>query len=353
MIRRLASLLILLALAATAALAPACHELEEYDNTLSGNFEALWTLVDEHYCFFAEKDVDWLAVREKYARRLASGMTTQQLFTLCADMLAELRDGHVNLSSTYDTFYYRDWWSRYPQNFSRRLVLESYLHFGYRQLGPVIYAILPCNVGYMLVPDFDTELGQYNLDAILGYFATCTAIIIDVRDNGGGKLTASRALASRFITERTLAGYMMHKTGPAHDAFSEPRAFYFDPPGAGHSVWTKPVAVITNRSTFSAANEFVSFMCLLPQVTIVGDTTGGGCGMPLNMELPIGWKLRLSAVITLDANGAVTEGGIPPDIHADLDAAQAMAGVDTMIEAAIAAVLGNNATLDNNPDKSR
>ena len=30
----------------------ACHEPEEFDNDVYGNFDALWTSVDQHYCFF-------------------------------------------------------------------------------------------------------------------------------------------------------------------------------------------------------------------------------------------------------------------------------------------------------------
>ncbi len=36
-----------------------CHHIDSWDNDPVGNFEALWTIVDEHYCFFKEKDVDW------------------------------------------------------------------------------------------------------------------------------------------------------------------------------------------------------------------------------------------------------------------------------------------------------
>ena len=45
---------IISAIAATAALA-SCHHVEEYDGGMYGNFDALWSVVDEHYCFFAEK----------------------------------------------------------------------------------------------------------------------------------------------------------------------------------------------------------------------------------------------------------------------------------------------------------
>ena len=32
-----------------------CHSIDEYADNPRGNFEALWSILDEHYCFFAEK----------------------------------------------------------------------------------------------------------------------------------------------------------------------------------------------------------------------------------------------------------------------------------------------------------
>jgi len=41
-------------ISATVAVATltSCHSIEEWDNDHYGNFDALWTILDEHYCFF-------------------------------------------------------------------------------------------------------------------------------------------------------------------------------------------------------------------------------------------------------------------------------------------------------------
>ena len=140
--------LLLLAILPALSLA-SCHEVEEYADDPRGNFEALWTILDEHYCFFKEKGVDWDAVHDKYSRRIGPEMTGEELFLVCADMLDELRDGHVNLSSSFNTSYYRKWWSDYPQNFSSRLIEESYFNFNYRQSSGMLFGILSENIGYI------------------------------------------------------------------------------------------------------------------------------------------------------------------------------------------------------------
>ena len=63
----------------------ACVDVEQYDNNPRGNFEALWRIIDEHYCFFDYKKqaygLDWNAVYAKYAPQFHDGMTEEQFRT--------------------------------------------------------------------------------------------------------------------------------------------------------------------------------------------------------------------------------------------------------------------------------
>ena len=72
----------------------------------------------------------------------------------------------------------------------------------------------------------------------------------------------------------------------------------------------------------------------MPLVTIMGDQTGGGSGLPFSSELPIGWSVRFSASPSFDAKKQQIEFGIAPDIPCSLDAGKAAQGIDSMIEAA-------------------
>lgn len=329
-------LYIYLLLALLPALA-SCHRIDEWDNDPVGNFDALWTIVDEHYCFFKEKNVDWQEVYTRYRPHVHNKMNSRQLFTVCADMLAELRDGHTNLSSGFNTSYYTEWWSAYPQNYDERLVRQYYFNFQENHIGGVSYGVLPENIGYVRCPSFSVDLGHGNIDAILSSMLLANGLIIDVRDNGGGNLDNVETLVKHFITARTLAGYISHKTGPGHDDFSKPYAYYFDPVSDRNIIWRKQVVVLTNRSTYSAANNFVSIMKSLPDVYIVGDVTGGGGGMPFSSELPCGWAVRFSACSILDSEGRTTEFGVEPTegCKVDLDENAASMGRDTMIDFAV------------------
>lgn len=323
---------ILITLAAAVCLNTACHQQEEWENDAIGNFEALWTIIDQHYCFFAYKDVDWNEVHDRYRAKIGEDITSQELFDICDQMLKELRDGHTNLISSFNTSRY--WiWEQYPENYNERLIDQYYLNFDYRRTAGIKYQILSNNIGYMRYGDFSVSFGEGNLDAVFSYLAASDALVIDVRSNGGGYLTNVETLVGRFIDQTIHAGAICHKRGPKHDDFSTPYDYNIKPT-KGRVHYNKPVVVLTNRGSYSASNNFVSIMKQLPQVWIVGDTTGGGCGLPFTSELPNGWTIRFSAAPITDADGNLTEFGVEPDLKVDLSSADEAQGRDTMLDAA-------------------
>ena len=250
-------------------------------------------------------------------------------------MLYELQDGHVNLASAHNVSYYDAWYQDYPRNFRADLVEDSYLgraSTDYRTAAGLKYKILKDNIGYIRYESFADPIGNGNLDEVLSYLAICNGLIIDVRDNGGGNATNSARIASRFTNEKVLTGYICHKTGTGHNDFSKPYAIYLEP--ANGVRWQKKAVVLTNRRSFSATNDFVNHMRCLPNVTIIGDKTGGGSGMPFTSELPNGWSVRFSASPHFDAEMKHIEFGIEPDIQVDMLQEDEMRGKDTLIEIA-------------------
>ena len=312
-----------------------CVDTDERSDTPTGNFEALWQIIDEHYCFFDYKQheygLDWNAVYNKYKVRVSDHMTSEQLFEVLTDMLAELRDGHVNLGSSMDYGRYWAWHEAYPQNFSDTLE-RRYLGTDYKIAAGMKYRVLDDNIGYIRYESFLEGIGEGNLDDCLTYLALCRGLIIDIRNNGGGDLTTAEKLAGRFVQEKTLVSYMQHKTGKGHNDFSSLEARYLEP--SSNIRWHKPVCVLTNRSVFSAANDFAVMMHTLPNVKLVGDHTGGGSGMPMSNSLPNGWSVRYSACPMYDAKKQQTEFGIDPDIKVALTDKATAQGIDLIIEAA-------------------
>ena len=329
MIKRIISSLTIILLLATSICS--CVDEDEFSNSPNGNFEALWKIIDEHYCFFDYKEVDWNAIHEKYKPQAAQPISNKQLFEVLGNMLGELHDGHVNLYSPFDMARYWSWHEDYPSNFSDSII-NRYLGTDYHIASGIRYRILDDNVGYMRIASFENGLGEGNLDEILYYLAPCTKLIIDIRDNGGGMLTSAEQLAARFTNEKILVGYMQHKTGKGHQDFSKLEPQYIKPSKGIR--WQKKVCLLTNRAVYSAANEFTKYMHQCPNVTIVGDKTGGGAGMPYTSELPNGWIVRFSACPMYDVDKQSTEFGIDPDIKVDITDEDYHKAIDTIIETA-------------------
>ena len=308
-----------------------CIEEEKFSDNAYGNFQALWKILDEHYCFFSEKNIDWNAIREKYSRQVNEGMNYQQLFEVLTNMIGELRDGHVNLYISFDMGRNWSWFEDYPINFSDTLY-NKYMGKDYKIAAGLRYKTLDDNIGYATVSSFQHELGEGNLDEIFHYLRSTNGLILDVRNNGGGYLSSADQLAQRFTNERRLVGYMTHKTGKGHNDFSKPEAQYLD---ASDGVrWQKPVVILTNRRCYSATNTFIRNMRCCPNVTVIGDQTGGGSGMPFSSELPNGWGVRFSACPMFDTKMNHIEFGIQPDIEVSLNEGDRVQGKDTLIEAA-------------------
>lgn len=306
-----------------------------YDESPQANLDALWTLIDQRYCFLTYKErelgISWQEMHSKYSRKLNTKMSRVQLFEVLCQMLSELRDGHVNISSSLDLGRNWSWKEDYPENLNTEL-RNRYLGTDYHIGSGLKYTILPDNIAYVVYESFSSPIGDGNLSDMLVFLRVCNGMILDIRGNGGGELDNAEKLSRRFTNEKVLVGYMCHKTGTGHDDFSEPMAEYIEPSKSIR--WQKPVVLLVNRSCYSAANTFVRNMKEMPLVTVMGDQTGGGSGLPFSSELPIGWSIRFSASPYFDCRMQQIEFGIKPDFYVSLDESLVADGKDSMIEAA-------------------
>lgn len=319
-----------------------CSTEEDFTFDPYENYDALWEIMDRGYCFFDLKlpqDSSWRDIYEKHRRDLTPTMSRDSLFLVMTQLLSELKDGHVNLSTSFDYGHYWKWYEDYPPNISLDLQ-RAYLGKDYRIAGGLKYRRLTYNdhaqdsIGYIVYDSFNKPISNSNISGMLSRLTECKALIIDIRGNGGGQLTYADEFARHFTKERILTGYIRHKTGPAHDAFSNPLPIYLDTLTTG-VVWMRPVVLLTNREVFSSANDFAFKMKPLPFVTLLGDKTGGGAGLPTSSEIPCGWGVRYSAGRMTDASDVDVEFGIDPHYYVSLSDEDLANGEDTLIEEAV------------------
>ena len=319
----------------------ACNSLfieEDPANSFEENFEVFWQSFDRHYSFFDIKDLDWQAAYDTNIQRVRGFTTDQELFSLLRDLTLAFEDGHVNLYLPDIRVNY-DFQSGFPLNDPAGAV--NYLASIENPNGTLQYGdIADTDLGYIRIFSFGAPDSHYErIDEAISALSEKDGIIIDVRNNGGGSDTHADRVATRFMDQERTYRWVRYRNGASHTDFSAWRKSTIKPEGA---TYTKPVVILTNRQCFSTTESFILSMKVRPDVTTIGGITGGGSGNPIFRELPNGWTFRLSSWQMVDADFNYIEGeGIVPDELVLNTIASSNAGIDTILERAIALLESN------------
>ena len=358
------------------------------ENTPTVNFEYFTDAVRENYTFFNEKRVSWDSLERHYRPLVNDRMSNDSLYDVFAAMLSTLDDGHVNFYTDFDRSRNHSFVYDYPTNYNVDVILRNYITTDYISTGAFQHNWLRDSVGYVSYASFGSRFTGRQLNYVLNRYAPGKGLILDLRNNGGGSMSRMYAIVQRFLSEPTFLGTMQYKNGPGPNDFSVLDSIHVKPtvdyaerarkkaeqeakkkkkakeedeqptettakvdslatmPKSLAGTWavadstatwqTKPVVVLVGRQTYSAANFCSAFLSTLPHVTLIGDTTGGGGGVPVSFELPNGWKFRLSATRTYLPDGTDIEAGVAPDIFQATGYAEAAVGEDAILERALA-----------------
>ena len=312
---------------------------KESDGNALDNFETISNVISEKYSYLELKKINWDSIVDANRVKVRDGMNLIEEFDIYDKMLYALKDGHVNLNSGFDLSRNWQWYLGYPSNFSYDLVERNYLGNNYFISGGLKHKILTEDYeneeipryGYIYYKSFSRGLSY--IDFVKSYMNAhnVKGLIIDVRDNGGGYLKNAKKFADNFTDENKVGYQVYYKSGPGHNEFDKPITTNIEPKGEKFS---KPVIVLTNRQCYSSTSFFVTMMKEIPNVTILGDVTGGGAGLPVDYILPNGWILRYSTTRATDKDGVDFELGVEPDEYLDMKEADISRGIDTLIERA-------------------
>ena len=329
--------ILLLGLLAFASCERAFMEQDEPKNPVNV-FDYLWNQVDQNYTFFDIKGIDWDSVREVYRPKVNDDLKKDSLFRVCAAMLNTLRDGHTNLISGFDvshndSVYYKMYADK---NIDEDVVFLNYLTVNHHTTGSFTHnAIRDGKVAYLRYSSFSNGINESVLKYLLNYYKSCDGIILDLRQNGGGSMSNISQLLSIFDNHKQPLYKTQVKSGPGHDDFADAVTVYAaDSSLMGQNPYTKPVAVLIDRGSYSATSFFAICTQAYDNIKLFGDYTGGGLGIPNGGTLPNGWTYRFSVSRTLTIDGQNYENGVPPDVHVLLDPACTTQGIDNVIETA-------------------
>lgn len=203
---------------------------------------------------------------------------------------------------------------------------------------------LPGNVAYVALNSFGDSKAADAFLAAFDQIAASSALIIDVRNNGGGNSSEGyRVLAALTDQPFATSKWATRQYLPAYRAWKRPmtnfesKAGTWQPDGKRH--YRGPVAVLTSGGTYSAAEDFMVAYQGLGRGAIVGEATGGSTGQPLFIGLPGGGVARICTKADTYPDGRAWVGhGIQPTIKAAPTVADLRRGRDTVLEAALASL---------------
>ena len=140
-------------------------------------------------------------------------------------------------------------------------------NFGFRSV-----SILPGNVGYLdLRRLVRADLSGDTLAAAMAFLANTDALIIDLRECGGGSPSLALVLISYLVD-----GLPQHVSDLYRRPENEIAQMWTLPWVAGARYLDRDVFVLTARRTFSAAEGLAFDLSALGRATLVGERTGGG-----------------------------------------------------------------------------
>ncbi|MEM6698447.1 MAG: S41 family peptidase [Bacteroidota bacterium] len=313
----------------------------ETENTPINNFELFWKTYDEHSSIIFPKQINWDSVYQVYRPSVSNATSEEELWTIFTEMIEVFDDEHTLL---YDPIADRTYVSGSQgidvamQSFSKTLLDEKYLE--YRTIIETApdfsYGkIKDKSIGYIYIGDSDGNHPEQTIDEILEVLGELEAIIVDVRNNGGGSTNFMKPIANAFATEDRLAYTVQERIGVNYDDFSEPLAVYTTYDGVNQ--YTKPVILLTDRFSVSAAEDFTLHMKVIGQVTHIGDTTAGAFSLTSPQQfLPNGWTYQYPVQMELTPEGVCLEGiGVIPEIAVENTPQNIENQEDKIIERAI------------------
>ncbi len=172
----------------------------------------------------------------------------------------------------------------------------------------VDHKMLPGNIGYIRLYEFNETIGKQTGDALADLKANgARGIVLDLRHNPGGLLDEAVSVASYFVPKGRVVS-VVYRDGSQ-------KAYDSDSNGLG-----LPLVVLVDEGSASASEIVAGAIKDRDAGILVGTKTFGKGSVQNVMTLPGGSGLRLTIAKYLTPSGAsINKVGIPPNVEVPLN----------------------------------
>lgn len=264
------------------------------------------------------------AIRARNARKEYDGIDSASKLaeTLTRDLQEVSRDKHLRVLYSAEGFPERTGGPT-PEERARALENARRTNFGFERVER-----LSGNVGYLDLRGFSgMPEASDTAVAAMNFLANSDALIVDLRQNGGGS-PAMIGLISSYLFDD-----VVHLNDFYWRESEETRQFWTSPHVQGRRFGgAKAVYLLTSSRTFSAAEEFTYNLKNLERAIIVGETTGGGAhpGGVRRINSHFGVWVPAGRAINPITKTNWEGTGIEPDVKVDAPQALKTAHLDAL-----------------------
>lgn len=186
--------------------------------------------------------------------------------------------------------------------------IELTIEFQKLDVPAINYEVLEGNIGYIYVSNFSNTLTKQVKEALTKLEEqNIESLIIDVRDNSGGYLSAAYDLASVFIEK----GKVIYSLADSKNKVS------YEDKTEEHK--TYPIIVLVNENSASASEILAAALKESYNAELVGKTTYGKGKVQQTKQLSNGSMVKYTSAKWYTPNNACIDGiGIMPDYEIDL-----------------------------------
>ncbi|GAA4742987.1 S41 family peptidase [Flavisolibacter ginsenosidimutans] len=201
------------------------------------------------------------------------------------------------------------------------------------------FQILNGNIAYLQVNSFGDQKIVKVFDSLFATIAQTTALIIDVRNNGGGNgsngFEILGCLTNKVFYTGQTALRQYRPVGRSWGAIEKGSIAEDDWKPYKNKLFSKPVVVLTGSATYSAAEDFTATFKSMKRGVVIGEPTGGSTGQPVFVNLPGGGLAAVCAKRDFFSDGTEFVGvGIQPDVLVRPSVKGIAEGKDEVLDAA-------------------
>jgi hypothetical protein len=263
-------------------------------------YRLAWSFAGRNFLDRSFHGEDWLAQRDRFTDPHAA---PAQAYAAVASLLDSLGDPYTRLRGVEETesIYLRARSESLQADPSGAPTSTS---------APFVAGDLGGDIGYLRLTSFSDPSAREAIRKALERMAQSQGLVLDLRGNAGGLTSEADAIAAMLLEQGETLGVQRSATGEEVQKVPQTRPVY------SH----KPLVVLTDRRTGSAAEKLAAGLQGSGRATIVGEGTFGKGAAQMSRLLPGGPMVLVTATESLTPSGAPIQGrGVMPDVPAEED----------------------------------